>query len=67
MSDEKCTKSVGIEYYTVNEVAKMMRVSPSMVYKLIYRKQLPVVRIGKRLLRIPSTALPEGKPWTALQ
>lgn len=54
-------------YLTVKDVARLLQVSPSMVYKLIYQGKLPVVRVGARMLRVPASALPEAKKWDELK
>lgn len=43
-------------YYTVEEVARMFRVSKMSVYRLVEGGGLESVRIGK-LLRIPASAV----------
>lgn len=43
----------------VAEVAEYLRVSQSLVYKMIERKEIPAIRIG-RLLRVDRTALEEA-------
>ena len=38
-----------IDYLTVHEVAKTMRVSPMTVYRLIHTEQLRAYRVGRSL------------------
>jgi putative molybdopterin biosynthesis protein len=45
-----------LEVYTVEEVAKMLKISPMTVYRLIRQGELPVKKIGGRF-RIPRAAL----------
>ena len=40
------------ELLTKKEVAKMLKVSESMVYRLTRRGELPAIRAGKRFTRV---------------
>jgi len=51
-------------YYTVEETAGILKISVLAVYKLIKEKNLPVVKLGERLTRIPKTELEE---WMSQQ
>ena len=42
----KCTQ-VSNKLLTVNEVAKILRVSNMTVYRLVKGKQIPAIRVGK--------------------
>lgn len=44
-------------WLTVGEVAAELRISPWKVRQLIAAEQLPAVRLGPRLLRVPREAL----------
>ncbi len=46
---------------TIPEVASYLRVSARTIYRLIDRKELNAVRIGRQW-RIPRAALPSGLP-----
>ncbi len=46
-----------LKYYTVNEVAQMLRVSERQVRNWVERGELKVFRIGKRGYRISETDL----------
>lgn len=37
-------------YYTVKEVAELLRVSKSTVYRLAQQKGVPAIRIGEKIL-----------------
>ncbi len=37
-------------FYNVKELAVMLGVSKSLIYDLIYRKKIPVQRLGRRIL-----------------
>ena len=41
---------------TLNEAAKMLRISRGSAYEAAKRKEIPTIRIGRRLL-VPSAAL----------
>jgi len=43
---------------TVAEAASMLGISPSFAYELIRRKELPCLRLGRRLV-VPKRALEE--------
>jgi len=36
--------------YTVPEAASLLNVSPAFVYRMVNQNQLPVIRLGKRVL-----------------
>jgi excisionase family DNA binding protein len=42
---------------TINEAAKLLSVSRSTVYRLIWRNELPTVKIGAKAVRIPRAAV----------
>lgn len=55
------------ELLKVREVAKLLRISESNLRNVIRRGELPVVRIGKKLIRIRESAVMEfieGGPMT---
>jgi excisionase family DNA binding protein len=45
-----------VQFLTVAEVAKMMRVSKMTVYRLVHNGDLPAVRVGKSF-RVPEKAV----------
>jgi excisionase family DNA binding protein len=45
-----------VRYFTVEEVADVMRVSKMTVYRLLHSGELPGVRVG-RSFRVPADAL----------
>jgi excisionase family DNA binding protein len=45
-----------VQFLTVAEVAKMMRVSKMTVYRLVHSGDLPAVRVGKSF-RVPEKAV----------
>jgi excisionase family DNA binding protein len=45
-----------VQFLTVAEVAKMMRVSKMTVYRLVHSGELPAVRVGKSF-RVPEQAV----------
>jgi excisionase family DNA binding protein len=45
-----------VQFLTVAEVAKMMRVSKMTVYRLVHSGELPAVRVGKSF-RVPEKAV----------
>ena len=45
-----------LEFYTVPEVAKRLRVSPMTVYRAVHNGELQAARIG-RSIRIPRAAI----------
>ncbi len=47
-----------LEFYTIDEVADLLRVSKSMVYSMVQGKKLPGIKVGK-LVRIPKAGLEE--------
>lgn len=44
------------QFYTVTEVAQVMRVSKMTVYRMIHAGQLPAIRVGKSF-RVPQPAV----------
>jgi excisionase family DNA binding protein len=42
--------------YTVTEAAELLRISRAFAYELVARNELPVIRLGRRLL-VPRAAL----------
>lgn len=47
------------QLYTVPEVAKYLKVSPRVVYRLIEAEELKAAKITPKLLRVTSSALKE--------
>ncbi len=45
------------EFLTVKEVADRFRVNPVTVYRLVEDGRLPVVRFGRKGIRIPQSAV----------
>lgn len=45
-----------VQFLTVAEVAKMMRVSKMTVYRLVHSGEMPAVRVGKSF-RVPEKAV----------
>jgi excisionase family DNA binding protein len=45
-----------IQFVTVEEAAEMLRVHPYTVRRLVWRRRLPAVRVG-RSLRVPLSAI----------
>ncbi len=45
------------EFYTVTEVAKILRIRKNYVYELIYRKKLAAIRLSEKRIRISRIAL----------
>ena len=37
-------------FYNVKELAQLLGVSKSLIYDLIYKKKIPAMRIGRRIL-----------------
>ncbi|ALG14026.1 DNA-binding protein [Actinosynnema sp. ALI-1.44] len=50
------TSITQVQFLTVAEVAKMMRVSKMTVYRLVHSGELPAVRVGKSF-RVPEKAV----------
>lgn len=48
----------GMQFFTVAEVAEVMRVSRMTVYRLVHSGELPAVRVG-RSFRVPQRAVHE--------
>lgn len=48
-----------MQIFTVNEVAEMLKVRKGFVYELIKQKQLKVIKMSERRLRISAEALME--------
>jgi excisionase family DNA binding protein len=44
-------------YLTVDEAAALLRVNPATIRRRIEDGRLPVVRLGRRLVRIPADAI----------
>lgn len=49
------------KYYTVPEVAELLKVSKNYIYELINRKKISCFRLSERRIRIPASALVEFK------
>ena len=45
-------------FYSVKEVAELLCVSKSLIYDKVYKKEIPVKRIGRRIL-IPASYVEE--------
>ncbi|MGI6450955.1 MAG: helix-turn-helix domain-containing protein [Desulfitobacteriia bacterium] len=45
------------KFYTVPEVAELLKVSKNYIYELINRKQINYLRLSERRIRIPASAL----------
>lgn len=45
------------EYYTVSEVALLLRIKKTYIYDLISRGELKAIRISERRTRIPKSSL----------
>ncbi|HHW39667.1 MAG TPA: helix-turn-helix domain-containing protein [Syntrophomonadaceae bacterium] len=52
-------KEPGIKVYTVQEVAKILKVKKDYVYELIYAKKLKAFRLSERRFRVSEEALRE--------
>lgn len=50
---------LALKFYTVAEVAKMLRVRKSFVYELVARGKLRAVRLSEKRIRVPEEALLE--------
>ena len=46
-----------LEYYTVADVAGMLKISSTQVRRMIESDQLPAIRIAERCIRIPASRL----------
>jgi excisionase family DNA binding protein len=56
------TESEPRDYLAVKEAARLLRVSPSSIYRAVERGSLPAVRLSRAgVIRIPRSAL-EAKP-----
>lgn len=44
-------------WYSVDEAAALLGVSRNTIRRMIARHELPIARLGKRLMRIPASAL----------
>ncbi len=53
--DSLMANTAGLEFYTVEEVAGLARMSPNAIYNLVARKALPAIRLG-RTIRLPKDA-----------
>ncbi|AHF08958.1 MULTISPECIES: helix-turn-helix domain-containing protein [Dehalobacter] len=49
------------KFYTVPEVAELLKVSKNYIYELINRKQINYLRLSERRIRIPASALENCK------
>ncbi|RNC62856.1 MAG: hypothetical protein AWM53_01879 [Candidatus Dichloromethanomonas elyunquensis] len=49
------------KFYTVPEVAELLKVSKNYIYELINRKQIDYLRLSERRIRIPASALENHK------
>jgi len=47
------------QYYTVPEVAKLLKKSKSFIYDMIGQNKIKVIRISERGTRIPASAIEE--------
>lgn len=48
---------IEFEYYTVPELAKLLKVSKSYIYDLINQSKLEAIRISERRIRIPASSI----------
>lgn len=48
-----------MQFYTVPEVAKILRVKKAYVYELVYQGRLKALRLSERRIRISDEALEE--------
>lgn len=46
-------------YLTIGDVAQLLQVGRSTAYLMVEKGELPSVRIGKKLIRVPRNALDE--------
>lgn len=56
MSETPASNQLGGRVKTLNEVASLLRISRGSAYEAAKRKEIPTIRIGRRLL-VPSDAL----------
>lgn len=49
--------NIASEFYTVSEVAKILKVSKSYVYELIYSNRIPSIKLSERRIRILKESL----------
>jgi excisionase family DNA binding protein len=54
----RATGNGAVQFLTVAEVAKIMRVSKMTVYRLVHSGELPAVRVGKSF-RVPEQSVHE--------
>ena len=47
------------QYYSVTEVAKILGIGRSKAYELVASGEIPSIRFGERLLRVPLDGLNE--------
>ena len=47
------------KYYTVPEVAEILKISKSQAYRLVQHGEIPCIRIGKKSVRIAESDLQE--------
>ena len=47
----------GPRLLTIIEVAKRLQITPAFVYKMVARGEIPAIKIGTRLIRVPEPAL----------
>lgn len=45
------------QFFTVAEVADIMRVSRMTIYRMVHSGELPAIRVGKNSYRVPRSAL----------
>jgi len=48
-----------VEYLTIEEAAKKLKVSYLTVYKLVHENKIPAIRVGRQW-RIPASAVEHG-------
>lgn len=54
----------GAQYYTVEEVAAHLRMAKMSVYRMLHRGDIPSIRFGGRMYRIPAA---DFDAWEAEQ
>lgn len=53
------TEQVEPRFYTIAEACDVLKVSENTLRKLIDEGQIPTIRVGERLVRIPARAIDE--------
>ena len=60
-------QSIDVQFYTIPEVAQILRCSPRTVHAMIHTHRLPAIIIGKNRYRIPHQALRDFLHTPAVQ